>query len=124
MPTFPTKNEIVKENSSNTIEDEVETETEEDEEKEDEDENEDEEGDEGDEGEKGEEGEEEEEEELFEVEINGVMYVCNDDEDGNIYSYIDEEVGDKVGVFKGKIANIFEGVNKGIYDRTKCKFDF
>ena len=123
MPTFPTKNEIVKENSSNTIEDEVETETEEDEEKEDEDENEDEEKEDEDENED-EEGEEEEEEELFEVEINGVMYVCNDDEDGNIYSYIDEEVGDKVGVFKGKIANIVEGENQGVYDRTKCKFDF
>ncbi len=66
---------------------------------------------------------EEEEEELFEVEINGVIYVSNDDEDGNIYSYINEEVGDKVGQFKDKNATIFEGKNKGTYDRTKCKFD-
>jgi hypothetical protein len=58
------------------------------------------------------------------VEINGVMYVSNDDEDGNIYSYIKEEVGDKVGKFKDKIATIYEGYNKGIYDITKCKFDF
>jgi hypothetical protein len=122
MPTFPTKNEIVKENSSNTVDvdvdvdDDVETETEEEEEEEEVEQKEE-------ETEK-KEDEEEEEEELFEVEINGVMYVCSDDEDGNIYSYIDEEVGDKVGMFKGKIANIFEGKNKGIYDRTKCKFDF
>ena len=67
-----------------------------------------------------EEEEEEEEEELFEVKINGVMYVCNDDEHGDIYSYINEEVGDKVGNFKDKIATIFTGKNKGIYDRTKC----
>ena len=68
-------------------------------------------------------GVEEEEEELFEVEINGILYVSNDDEDGNIYSYINEEVGDKVGQFKAKNATIFEGKNKGTYDRTKCKFD-
>ena len=67
---------------------------------------------------------EEEEEELFEVEINGVMYVSNDDEDGDIYSYINEEVGDIVGKFKDKNATIFEGKNKGTYDRTKCKFKF
>jgi hypothetical protein len=51
------------------------------------------------------------------------MYVSNDDEDGNIYSYVNEEVGDKVGQFKDKNATIFEGKNKGTYDRTKCKFD-
>ena len=71
-----------------------------------------------------EEEEEEEEEELYEVEINGVMYVTNDDEDGTIYSYIDEEVGDKVGEFKGLVAHIYNGKNKGIYDRTKCKLNF
>jgi hypothetical protein len=52
------------------------------------------------------------------------MYVTNDDEDGTIYSYINEEVGDKIGEFKGKIAHIFEGDNKGLYDRHMCKFDF
>ena len=103
LPTFPTKSEIV----SNITVDDVETETEEDEKEE----------------EKEEEEVEEEEEELFEVEINGVIYVSNDDEDGNIYSYINEEVGDKVGQFKDKNATIFEGKNKGTYDRTKCKFD-
>jgi hypothetical protein len=70
-----------------------------------------------------EEEEEEEEEELFEVTINGVVYVSNDDECGNIYSYINEEVGDKVGEFKDKNAIIYDGKNKGIYDRTKYDFN-
>ena len=52
------------------------------------------------------------------------MYVSNDDEDGTIYAYVNEEVGDKVGEFKGKVAHIYTGKNKGIYDRTKCKMDF
>jgi hypothetical protein len=67
---------------------------------------------------------EEEEEELFEVKINGVMYVSNDDEDGTIYSYVNEEVGDEIGKFIGKVAHVYSGENKGIYDRTKCIFNF
>ena len=113
MPTFPTKNivevksVVVEEAEADAeadadAEDDVETETEEEEA----------------------EAEDEEEEELFEVEINGVMYVSNDDEDGTIYAYVNEEVGDKVGEFKGKVAHIYTGKNKGIYDRTKCKMDF
>ena len=106
VPTFPTKNEIMNDKVTNVVEveDDVETETEEEEENAEE--------------------EEQEEEELFEVEVNGVMYVSNDDEDGDIYSYINEEVGDIVGKFKDKNATIFEGKNKGTYDRTKCKFNF
>ncbi len=65
----------------------------------------------------------EEEEELYEVEINGVMYVSNDDEDGTIYSYVDEEVGDKVGEFKGTVAHIYKCENKGIYGRTMFKIN-
>ena len=65
----------------------------------------------------------EEEEELFEVDINGVMYVSNDDEDGTIYSYVNEEVGDEIGKFIGKVAHVYKGTNKGVYDRTKCKFN-
>ena len=65
----------------------------------------------------------EEEEELFEVDINGVMYVSNDDEDGTIYSYVNEEVGDEIGKFIGKVAHVYKGANKGVYDRTKCKFN-
>jgi hypothetical protein len=57
-------------------------------------------------------------------EINGIMYVTNDDEDGTIYSYDNEEVGDKVGEFKGLVAHIYNGKNKGIYDRTMCKMNF
>ena len=67
---------------------------------------------------------EEEEEELFEVQVNGVMYVSNDDEDGTIYSYVDEEVGDEIGKFIGKVAHIYSGGNKGVYDSSKCKFNF
>jgi hypothetical protein len=67
--------------------------------------------------------EEEEEEELYEVKINGVMYVSNDDEDGTIYSYVDEEVGDEIGKFIGKIAHIYKGANKGVYDITKIVFE-
>ena len=67
--------------------------------------------------------EEEEEEELYEVQINGVMYVSNDDEDGTIYSYVDEEVGDEIGKFIGKIAHIYKGANKGVYDITKIVFE-
>jgi hypothetical protein len=74
-------------------------------------------------GEDSKEKEEEEEEELFEVTINGVTYVSNDDECGTIYSYINEEVGDKVGEFKDKYAIIFDGKNKGTYDRTKYNFN-
>jgi hypothetical protein len=69
------------------------------------------------------EADEEEEEELFEVNINGVMYVSNDDEDGTIYSYVNEEVGDEIGKFIGKVAHVYKGANKGVYDRTKCKFN-
>jgi len=68
--------------------------------------------------------EEEEEEELFEVKINDIMYVSNDDEDGTIYSYVDEEVGDEIGKFIGKIAHIYKGANKGVYDKSKCIFNF
>jgi len=124
FPTFITKNEINKEQHIDDNVNDVETETESESEeiviKQDEDENEDQDEKKKDEDEE----EEEEEEELYEVEINGVMYVTNDDEDGNIYSYINEEVGDQVGKFKDKNATIYEGKNKGTYDKTKCKFDF
>jgi hypothetical protein len=70
-----------------------------------------------------EEEEAQEEEELFEVQINGVMYVSNDDEDGTIYSYVNEEVGDEIGKFIGKVAHIYSGGNKGVYNRTKCNFN-
>jgi hypothetical protein len=131
MPTFPTKTKpepavevkpVIVEEEEEDEEDEVETETEEDSDEDEEpapepepelktstpEEN----------------AEEEEEEELYEVEINGVMYVTNDDEDGTIYSYDNEEVGDKVGEFKGLVAHIYKGKNKGIYDRTMCKMNF
>jgi hypothetical protein len=125
MPTFPTKNVvevkpvIAEPEPEAEAEDDVETETEEDSDEEVESPREPA----KEEEEKEEEEEEEEEEELYEVEINGVMYVTNDDEDGTIYSYINEEVGDKVGEFKGTFAHIYKGKNKGIYDKTMCKID-
>ena len=122
LPTFPTKSEIISSNTKDEVEkeDEVETEDEEEPEKQEE-EKEEEEVEVEVEAEA--EEEEEEEEELFEVTINGVVYVSNDDECGNIYSYINEEVGDKVGEFKDKNAIIYDGKNKGIYDRTKYDFN-
>ena len=33
-------------------------------------------------------------------------------------------VGDEVGKFIGKVAHVYSGENKGIYDRTKCIFNF
>lgn len=44
--------------------------------------------------------EEEEEEELFEIEIDDVTYCTNDENNGFIYEFKNEEVGDKVGYFK------------------------
>jgi hypothetical protein len=129
MPTFPSKNVvevkpvIAEPEPEAEAEDDVETETEE--ESDEEVESPREPVKEAEEKEEEEEAaeEEEEEEELYEVEINGVMYVTNDDEDGTIYSYINEEVGDKVGEFKGTFAHIYKGKNKGIYDKTMCKID-
>ena len=48
--------------------------------------------------------EEEEELELFEVEIKGKTYVTNDETDGDIYAYVNEEVGEIVGTFKNGVA--------------------
>ena len=136
VPTFPTKTEVtLLQEKKNDIEKIVKQETEEDEETEEEvevevevEETEEEDVEEveteTEEVEVEKKEKEEEEEELYEVEINGIMYVINDDEDGTIYSYINEEVGDKIGEFKGMIAHIFEGDNKGVYDRGLCKFDF
>ena len=142
LPTFPTKSEIISSNTKDEVkkEDDVETEDEEEVEVEAEDEEEEQEEEQQEEEQEEEEveteaeaeeeeveteaeAEEEEEEELFEVTINGVMYVSNDDECGNIYSYINEEVGDKVGEFKDKNAIIYDGKNKGMYDRTKYDFN-
>ena len=51
-----------------------------------------------------EEEEQEEELELFEVEIKGKTYVTNDETDGDIYDYTNEEVGEIVGSFKNGVA--------------------
>jgi hypothetical protein len=44
--------------------------------------------------------EEEEEEELFEIEIEDVVYCTNDIDNGFIYEFKNDEVGEKVGYFK------------------------
>jgi len=47
-----------------------------------------------------EEEDDEEEEELFEIEIDDITYCTNDENNGYIYEYKNEEVGDKIGYFK------------------------
>ena len=46
----------------------------------------------------------EEELELFEVEIKGKTYVTNDEIEGDIYEYANDEVGEIVGTFKNGVA--------------------
>jgi chemotaxis protein histidine kinase CheA len=48
--------------------------------------------------------EEEEELELFEVEIKGKTYVTNDEMEGDIYEYVNDEVGEIVGAFRKGVA--------------------
>ena len=55
-----------------------------------------------------EEEEEEEELELFEVEIKGKTYVTNDETEGDIYAYVNNEVGEIVGEFKNGVAKLFK----------------
>ena len=47
---------------------------------------------------------EEDELELFEVEIKGKTYVTNDEMQGDIYEYVNDEVGEIVGTFKNGVA--------------------
>ena len=49
---------------------------------------------------------EEEELELFEVEIKGKTYVTNDETNGDIYEYVNDEVGEIVGAFKNGVAKM------------------
>jgi hypothetical protein len=53
-----------------------------------------------------EEEEDEEELELFEVEIKGKTYVTNDETNGDIYEYVNNEVGEIVGAFKNGVAKL------------------
>ena len=46
----------------------------------------------------------EEELELFEVEIKGKTYVTNDEMEGDIYEYVNDEVGEIVGAFRKGVA--------------------
>jgi hypothetical protein len=48
--------------------------------------------------------EEEEEEEVFDIKINGKTYFTTNEKNGIIYSCVDDEVGDEVGVFKNGVA--------------------
>ena len=51
---------------------------------------------------------EEEELELFEVEIKGKTYVTNDEIEGDIYEYANDEVGEIVGTFKNGVAKMIK----------------
>ena len=44
---------------------------------------------------------------MFEIEIDGVTYCCDDEENGNIYKYEDEELGDKCGKIENGEVIIF-----------------
>jgi hypothetical protein len=44
--------------------------------------------------------------ELFEVEIKGKTYVTNDETNGDIYEYENDEVGEIVGTFKNGVAKM------------------
>lgn len=44
--------------------------------------------------------EDEDEEEVFSITINGKSYFTNDEKNGDIYEDIDDDIGDKVGIFK------------------------
>ena len=52
--------------------------------------------------------EEEEEIELFEVDIKGKTYVTNDETNGDIYEYDNDEVGEIVGTFKNGVAKMMK----------------
>ena len=55
-----------------------------------------------------EEEEQEEDLELFEVEIKGKTYVTNDETNGDIYEYGNDEVGEIVGTFKNGVAKMMK----------------
>ena len=67
-----------------------------------------EEAEEAEEEEEAEEDQEEEELELFEVEIKGKTYVTNDETNGDIYEYNNDEVGEIVGAFKNGVAKMLK----------------
>jgi len=98
-PIEQKKNTVVKE-----VEEEEEEVEEEEEEEEDEQQEEDVEEEEEDEQQEEDVEEEEEEVEVSEVMINGKAYFTSDEKNGIIYSSVDDDVGDEVGVFKNGIA--------------------
>ena len=56
--------------------------------------------------------EDEEELELFEVMIKGKPYVTSDETDGDIYEYVNDEVGEIVGTFKNGVAKFIKKTSK------------
>ena len=56
--------------------------------------------------------EDEEELELFEVMIKGKPYVTSDETDGDIYEYVNNEVGEIVGTFKNGVAKFIKKTSK------------
>ena len=45
---------------------------------------------------------------MFEVDIKGKTYVTNDETNGDIYEYDNDEVGEIVGTFKNGIAKMIK----------------
>ena len=107
------------EKESEEEEEEKESEEEE-EEKESEEEEEDEEEKEAEEDEEEKEAEEDEEEEVFEITISGIKYYTSNETNGVIYSITDDnDIGDKVGVFKNKIPEFLVNASSAVVEKEK-----
>jgi hypothetical protein len=64
--------------------------------------------------------EEEDEEEVFEITISGIKYYTSNETNGVIYSITDDnDIGDKVGVFKNKIPEFLVNVNSAVVEKEK-----
>ena len=63
---------------------------------------------------------EEEEEEVFEITISGIKYYTSNETNGVIYSITDDnDIGDKVGVFKNKIPEFLVNTSSTVVEKAK-----
>jgi hypothetical protein len=64
--------------------------------------------------------EEEDEEEVFEITISGIKYYTSNETNGVIYSITDDnDIGDKVGVFKNKIPEFLVNTSSTVVEKAK-----